>query len=462
MYKAAGIFILGITLWSLPAPEGMEAQAWHLFAIFITTILSVVFRVFSILVASILGLVIAIFTQTLSPEAAFSGFSNNIVLLIVMAFLIAKSVVKSGLGIRIALQLIMRFGKTALGLAYSLLATDLLIAPAFPSNTARSGLLFPIVYSVAKANGSDPELGTEKKLGSYLMFTSMAGIGLSSSLWLTAMAVNPVGAAIVANYGITINFSNWLLAASLPTIVAAVILPWVLLKVYPPTLKITPDAPGYAKEQLGRMGNMSKDEKITLAVFILLIIAWALSDILGLDRTAIAFLGLALLLLTGVYTPADIRKEGEALITMIWFAILFSMSMALYNMGFMNYVGVLIAKEIDGFSEPAAFFLLVFFYVVFHYLFVSQTAHLLALFGVFLFAGVDLGLHVAGLAYMLLFATNYFSVITPQGSSCNVLYISSGYIRVDEVYKYGGLLTLLFFIIYNTIGLGWVVWVFSF
>jgi DASS family divalent anion:Na+ symporter len=124
MYKILGIFLSGIILWFLPVPDGIEPQAWQLFAIFLVTILSVVFRIFSIFLASILGLVVSIFTRTLTPAVAFSGFSNDIVLLIVMAFLIAKAMVKSGLGIRMALLLIKRFGKTALGLAYSLLATD--------------------------------------------------------------------------------------------------------------------------------------------------------------------------------------------------------------------------------------------------------------------------------------------------------------------------------------------------
>lgn len=456
MGKKMLVLIFGTTLWFIPPPEGISLEAWYLFTIFITTIFSVVFGVLGILVASMLGLVVAIFTKTLSPEVAFSGFSNDIVLLIVMAFLIAKAVVKSGLGNRIALHMIARFGKTTLGLGYSMIATDMLIAPAFPSNTARSGLLFPIVYSVAIANGSDPEKGTEKKIGSFLMFASMLGIGLSSALWLTAMAVNPAGAAIASEYGLEINFGSWILAASVPTIFAAIVLPWLLYKIYPPEVKTTPDAPVYAKEQLAKMGGLSRNEKITAAVFVLLIIAWAFSETWGINRTATAFLGLGLLLLTNVFELEDIRKEGEALITMIWFAILFTMSSALNEMGFMNYVGSLLSEQIAVFASPVAFILLVLIYILLHYLFVSQTAHLLALFGVFMGAGESLGLNLMLLAYMLLFATNYFSVITPQGSSCNVLYLSSGYIKQNDVYKLGGLMTFLSATIYLTLGIGWL------
>ena len=208
------------------------------------------------------------------------------------------------------------------------------------------------------------------------------------------------------------------------------------------------------------MGSMSRDEIITAIVFVLLVVFWALSDTLQINRTAIAFLGLGLLLLTGVFTVNDMRKEGEALTTMIWFAILYTLSTYLNELGFMGYVGNLLAEHLGGFSWPVAFVILVFVYIVFHYLFVSQTAHMLALFGVFLSAGISIGVPGVLLAFMLLFATNYFSVITPQGSSCNILYISSGYVKPQTIYKLGGLITFLCFVIYMIFGSAWILLIF--
>ena len=75
---------------------------------------------------------------------------------LVIAFITAQAVVKSGLGRRISLLVVSRFGGSPLGLAYSLVLTDAAIAPAFPSNTARGGVLFPIVLSVAVGAGSKP------------------------------------------------------------------------------------------------------------------------------------------------------------------------------------------------------------------------------------------------------------------------------------------------------------------
>ena len=134
-------------IWLAPVPNGLAVDAWHLFAIFAATIFAVVSGAATILLASVVALVVAIFTGTMEPEIAYSGFSQPLILLIIIAFLVGKGVVNSGLGIRVANLMVRSFGRSSLGLAYCMVATDALIAPAFPSNTARSGVLFPIVFS---------------------------------------------------------------------------------------------------------------------------------------------------------------------------------------------------------------------------------------------------------------------------------------------------------------------------
>ena len=110
------------------------------------------------------------------------------------------------------------------------------------------------------------------------------------------------------------------------------------------------------------------------------------------------------------------------LATFIWFAVLFTLSSQLNELGFMEYVGGRLAGALGDLAAPTAGLILVAAYILLHYLFVSQTAHLLALFGVFLDVGVKLGVNPVLLTFQLLFATNYFSVIAPQGSSANLLF----------------------------------------
>ena len=59
----------------------------------------------------------------------------------------------------------------------------------------------------------------------------------------------------------------------------------------------------------------------------------------------------------------------------------------------------------------------------------------------FLDVGVKLGVPAAPLAFLLLFATNFFSAITPQGSSANLLFAGSGYLSQGELYRLGAITT---------------------
>jgi DASS family divalent anion:Na+ symporter len=452
----AVMLIAGIVLWNLPVPEGLTGQAWHLFAIFITAILAVMVKAMPIFVAAILAMAASIFTGTLTPEQAYSGFSKDFILLIVAAFLVSSAVIKSGLGTRMAYHVIRRLGKSTLGLGYSMAVTDAIIAPAFPSNTARSGVLYPIIRSICVGAGSSPEDGTEKKMGNFLMMNGIAGLTISSALWLTAMAANPTGAAIAVDYGVTITFGSWFLASLAPSLVALVGIPYLLFRVMKPEVRSTPDAPREAKAALAKMGPMSRDEIITAIVFVFMVLAWVVSDKIGIDKGAIAFLGLGALMLAGIYTLSDLKKEGQALSIWIWFGVLFTLSTFLNEFGFMVWLGDKIAGMVEGFGPVTAYILLVLAYVLLHYFFVSQTAHLLALYGVFLAVGIAVGVKPSLLAYMLLFATNWFAAITPQGSSANVLFAGSGYLRTSELYKYGGLVTAANTVIYVVIGTAWI------
>jgi DASS family divalent anion:Na+ symporter len=95
-------------------------------------------------------------------------------------------------------------------------------------------------------------------------------------------------------------------------------------------------------------------------------------------------------------------------------------------------------------------------YVLIHYLFVSQSAQLLALFGIFTGVATNAGVPPALMAFMLLFATNFFAAITPQASSANVIFIGSEYITQREVYRVGGLITLANLAIFLVVGTPWI------
>jgi DASS family divalent anion:Na+ symporter len=454
---AARLATLGaaVAVWFVPPPEGLTFQAWHLFAIFAWAILSVVTGAWPILTASVLAMAAAVLTRTLGPAQAYAGFANATILLIVVAFLVARAVVTCGLGERLGYRAVSLFGRSTLGLSYSIFIVDAVIAPAFPSNTARSGVLYPLAVSVAEAAGAEPG-GARPRLGRFLMFSGIASLAVSSALWLTAMAANPLGAEIAQDFGVQIGFGSWLVASSVPTLAGIALLPLLLYKMIRPEITATPEAPAEARRKLAAMGPASREQKIVAGVFVGMVILWAAAGTLKLDATAVALLGLGVLLATRALKLGDIAKEGDVLATFIWFAALFSLSDQLDDLGFMAFVGEKLAGAMAGMAPLAAGVMIVVAYVLLHYLFVSQTAHLLAVFAVFLGVGVKLGVPATPLAFQLLFATNYFSAITPQGSSANLLFAGSGYLSQGDLYRLGAVTTGFLLALYLLVGTPWL------
>jgi divalent anion:Na+ symporter, DASS family len=241
-----------------------------------------------------------------------------------------------------------------------------------------------------------------------------------------------------------------------PTLLVMALMPWLLFKLTSPEVRATPDAPAAARAALAALGPLSRSEKIVTVTFVGMVAGWAMAGSLGIDSTAIALAGLGVLMATGTLTGADIAKEGDVLATFIWFAVLYTMSGQLNELGFMGYLGVRFSGALGGLSWPVVYVALACAYVVLHYLFVSQTAQVLALFGVFLGVGVKLGVPATPLAFMLLFASNFFSVITPQGSSANLLFTDSGYLSQNDAYRLGLITTVFSLFVYLVVGTPWL------
>jgi DASS family divalent anion:Na+ symporter len=454
--KQALSIVLVLGIWFAPIPAGLTSDAWHLFAVFAGAIFSVIVNAFPLLTASVLAVGAVVLTGTVDPAKAFAGFASSSVLLVVIAFLVANAVVKSGLGRRISLLVVSAFGRSTLGLAYSIFLTDALIAPAFPSNTARAGVLYPIILSLVQNAGSRPEDAKTRRMGGYLMFCGMASLSVSSALWLTATSANPIGVSLAAQSGVKIGFGRWLLAASVPALAAILLLPLILLRLFPPGVTNTPDAPAAARKELHGRGPLTRDEWIVAVTFAVMVAGWVMADSLRLSSTAMAFAGLGVLLATNVLTLDDINLQGSTLVTFLWLAVLFALSGQLNELGFMGYVGERLTALLGGLAWPVAYIVLMMLYVLMHYMFVSQAAHVLALFGVFLDVAVRTGVPVFLMAFALLFASSYFSTITPQGGSQNVIFVGSNYLTQGELYWLGLLTTGFCLLVFLVVGTPWL------
>lgn len=409
---------------------------------------------------AILGLGVSVLTKTLPFVAAFSGFGDPIPWLICLAFFFAKGFIKTGLGNRVAYQFVKLFGSSSLGLGYSLVFSEALLAPAIPSVSARAGGIFlPLVKSLCVACGSNVGDGTEEKLGSWLMLTCFQTSCISSAMFLTAMAANPLCATLTLNsIGQTIGWVDWAKAAIVPGLVSLVLVPLILYIIYPPTLKSSPDAPKLAREKLEKMGPMTTNEKIMTATLFLTVGLWVFGGLLNIDAVTAAILGLAVLLISGVVTWKECLAEGVAWDTLTWFAALIAMAGYLNKYGLISWFSQTVVKFVGGLglSWQLSFGILVLLYFYSHYFFASGAAHIGAMFTAFLSVATALGTPPFFGAMVLSFLSNLMGGLTHYGIGSAPVFFGANYVPLAKWWGYGFVISIVNVVIW--LGLGSIWW----
>ena len=332
------VVLAGGALWLVPAPEGVEPRAWRLLAVFVATMVGIVLRPLPMGAMAFVAVAFAVLSGTLTIAEATAGFGSTVVWLVVAAFFIATAFVRTGLGTRIAYHFVRVLGKRSLGLAYGLVATDLVLAPAIPSNTARAGgVVFPILKSLCVSLGSDAALGTERRIAGFLTFTAYQGVVVTSAMFLTAMAANPLAAELAAQQGVAISWGLWAAAGFVPGMLSLLLVPLLIYRLYPPEVTHTPEAPALARRRLREMGAPSRHERILLTVFLCLLALWIFGGALGVSATATAMAGVAAMLATGALDWQDVLDERSGWDTLIWFAVLVMMASQLGELGLLAW-----------------------------------------------------------------------------------------------------------------------------
>ncbi|MGD2110177.1 MAG: anion permease [Phycisphaerae bacterium] len=448
---------VGVAIWCVPGPEGVADQAWQMLAIFVATIVALILEPLPMGAVAILGIAAATLTGTLSVNVALSGFGHRVIWLVVMAFFIARGIIKTGLGARIAYCFVGLLGRRTLGLGYSMVATDFVFAPAIPSNTARAGaVVFPITKAIAEAFDSRPRDGTALKVGAFLIQCSYHGNLITSAMFLTAMAANPLAAQMAADQGVEITWTNWAVAAFVPGIISMLVVPFVLYKLYPPEIKETPGAARMAKDKLAEMGRMRRGEWIMLGTFILLLFLWIFGRRLGVHSTVAAIVGLSVLLLTSVLTWEDVLDERGAWNTFIWLATLVMMASQLSELGLIAWFSHRVGGWFTGVGWVPAFLALCLIYFYSHYFFASNTAHVSSMYAAFLAVAIVVGAPPLLAALVLGFFSNLFSSITHYATGPAPVLFGAGYVKIAEWWKLGAIVSVVNIVIW--LGIGGIWW----
>ncbi len=435
-FYSLGISILvGVVFWFIPEPEGVADRGWELFALFSATMTAIILKPFPMGVVSILSLTVAVITNTLTFSEAFSGFSNDIVWLVVFAFFVSRAFIMTGLGNRMAYQVMSLLGKNSLGLGYGLAATDLILAPTIPSMTARvGGIVYPIVRALADVFTGPSH---DPKMGGYLALTAFQCSAITGAMFLTAMAGNPLIVQLAEAQGVAISWGSWTLAAIVPGLLSLIIVPYLIYRIASPTVRQTPHAKQMAADRLKKMGPMKVTEWIMAATLVLMITLWIIGPSFGMKAVSAAMIGLAILLLSGTLKWKDVIEETGAWDTFIWFGTLVTLSGFLNQFGLTTWFSHWVVGYISGFEWVVGFVFLSLIYFYSHYFFASNVAHVGAMYAPLLIVAIALGTPPELAALTLAFFSNLFGGLTHYGSGPAPILFGAGFVSVSTWWRVG-------------------------
>jgi len=454
--KGLIVILVGLVIWFIPVPAGLKPQAWHLFAIFVATILGFILQPLPIGAIAFISVGLTGLMKVVSPADVLSGFGNTTIWLIVSAFLFAKGFIKTGLGRRIAYMIMRAIGDSSLKLGYAMVLSDLVVSPATPSNTARAGgILFPIVRSLCSAFDSEPG-PSARKIGSYLMKTTFQGNVITSGLFITSMAPNSLVVALAAQTaGIKISWGTWALAAILPGLLCIAIVPYLIYKMYPPEITHTPEAKVLAGKEIEKMGPMTRSEKVVAGVFVLALALWATASFTKLDATMVAMVCCGIMLIGQAITWNDVTEEKGAWDTLVWMGALMSLAGALNKQGLIGWFAKLVAGALAGVPWWLALGVLMLAYLYSHYAFASISAHVTAMYAAFLAVAVAAGAPPFLAAMSLGVLSAVMCGLTHYATGPAPIYFGAGYITQGDWWRIGFILSIVNSVFFIGVGGAW-------
>jgi DASS family divalent anion:Na+ symporter len=427
-----------------------------MFALFFGTILGFVLRPITSAAVVMVSVVLAVTLRMATLQEALSFWANPTIWLVFVAFQFTIGFVKTGLGRRIAFWLTRAFGGKTLRLAYVLSLTDLILAPAMPSNAARAGgVMLPITKSLTLALGSRPG-ATNRTLGSFLALSAFYANCTTSAMFMTAMASNTLIAELAKKtLNIEISWGLWLLAGLVPGLLALLVIPLFLYKFYPPELRDTPEAKMIASRELAAMGAITPRELWMLGIFLFTVSLWATSTLTKLDVTYIGFVGMGLMLITGVIQWKDVLEEHTAWDIFMWLGGLIGLAGLLAKFGFITWFTLVVSAKLTGVPWGVAFVVVVAVYFYSHYAFAGLAPHVVLMYAAFAALAVAAGAPKYPVALSLACASSLCTTLTNYAASPATIFFGAGYVDQTTWWKFGFLVSVINLFIWVGVGSLW-------
>ncbi len=439
-------------------PEGMSKEANVVLASTLWIAIWWVLEVLPIAVTSLLPIILFPLSGALGISATTASYGHRFIFLFVGGFMLAIGIEKWQLHKRIALNIIRLIGTSATRIILGFMVATAFLSM-WTSNTATTVMMLPIGLAIIAQLRDNPNTAENDNtiFGKALMLAIAYSASIGGMASLIGTPPNLILAGVFQEaYGIELGFSQWLVIG-LPISLVLLFICWqYLIRVsFSFEQKTFPGGMTEIKNQLQRLGAISKEERMLLIVFSATVFLWMTRSFLinpwlpALDDTIIALMAAISLFILPASKPGERLLDWRLAVQLPWGVLLlfgagFAIAEAFGSSGLALWIATQLTAA-EGVSPLVLLFLLVAS-VNFLTEITSNMATTAMLLPILVPVALSLDLH----PYMLMIGVTLAAscaFMLPVATAPNAVIFGSGYLRMKNMVRAGVGLNIISIII---------------
>ena len=266
-------------------PIDMEPNQQKLAAALLFVIVLWISEAVPIPIGGLMGIVLIVMIGVAPVDDVVAPFGSSTVFVFIGAFIIAQSMLRTGVARRFAFRVLAvpGVGKSSVRtiVAFGFITCAL---SAFVSNTATVAMLLPTAVAILgtlaniydrKTDDSVEVDPTRLRVGIALMLMLAYGASVGGLLTPVGSPPNLIGRGLIEEAtGERISFLEWVLAALPICALMFVALCFILLRLNKPEVKRLEGVEEYVAEERSKLGSLSIKERNTLIAFAVAVVLW--------------------------------------------------------------------------------------------------------------------------------------------------------------------------------------------
>ena len=281
-----GGILLFLLILYLPAGAGLSASAQAGAACFALALVWWVTEPFPTYVTSLVLMFLLLITRTADSKTIMYVLGMEVIWLNLLAFILSSMLVKVKLAKRMALWLILKFGRKASWALLAFVILQMMLAPLIPATAARAVMTMPLMIVVAAIYGATEE--HNNNFGRNLFLLNLIGISVLSSMTMTGSSANLIAVGLIETMGgERVYYMDWVKVGAPIAILTMGMMWWLGQKIVFRIAQVeqVPALEGgldLVKDQYASLGPLRGEEKKAIAIFSLVLFLW-MTDVFHMD-----------------------------------------------------------------------------------------------------------------------------------------------------------------------------------